>query len=208
LQLIATVDNERGNGMRKSAAHLTTLMILLAIAYMPSCAYGASWEVGWTYIPDITSRDLTQWEYFGQRVSAGIVEFVTPTMQLGGYASYGRYRYTRYGVFDPDKLPSWRSRRSLDSESAVDLGVILRAIPPPTTQRVREFLFFSYAVRIMEAHNWRAAFDKIHLFSLGFGAVVRLAEGTRIVVQAGPAFDWDMSYGELPMSVMLQYGSP
>jgi hypothetical protein len=194
--------------MARDVSAIAFLVVLASIGCLPSSAIGASWEIGWSYLPEITSRDLTEWEYFGQRVSAGIVDFVTPTMQLGGYASYGRYRYNQYGVFDPASLPSWRKRAAGRTESAVDFGVVLRAIPPPSRQRVREFVYFSYAVRILEARGARDAFDKVHLLGCGFGGVVRLGEGTRIVVQAGPAFDWDMSYGELPVSLMIQYGSP
>ena len=192
--------------MSKAIAPLVFLVLLAGIAGAPERGDAASWEVGWSYIPETTSREPNLWEYFGQRVSAGITESLTPNIQLGGHLSYGRYRYSQYGVIDPGDPPSWRSSRTAGTEGAIDLGLTFRAIPPPETQRVREFVFFSYAVRMMESHS--DALDDIHLFSCGFGGLVRLGEGTRLVVQAGPTFDWDMSYSTLPVSLMIQYGSP
>ena len=194
--------------MHKSPARPMCSMILLAVMCVPSYANSASWEVGTSYVLEIISRDLSKWEYFGQRVSVGIVDFVTPTMQLGGYAGYGRYRYSQSDVFDPAKLLSWRSGRTDRVESAVDLGVILRAIAPPATQRVREFVFFSYAVRMTDPQDWRDSFDAAHLFTVGFGGIVRFGEGTRLLIQSGPTFNWDMSYGTMPVSIMFQFGSP
>ena len=199
--------------MRNDSALIACLLSLGAVTFTSSDAHCASWEVGTSYILDIGSGHLDKWEYFGQRISFGIVESVIPTMQLGGYASYGRYRQKECNqelLWAPvtSNLSSCRSQGAVSTETAVDLGVILRGIPPPRSQTVREFVFFSYSVRMMDAKSGGNAFDTEWLLNVGFGAVVRLGEGTRLLIQAGPAFDWDMDYPTMPVSLMVQFGSP
>ncbi len=194
--------------MRENYARILCPALLAAALCTPSAGRCASWEVGLSYAFNVADRDPGEWTYFGKAISAGIVTAPMKSIQLGVYTSYGRYRYEREPVYcfhNGYACDSYRGARSL---SAVDLGIMFRAIPPPETQRVREFLFISYAGRITDFDDWSDAFYDTAELSIGFGGLVRLASGTRLLFQGGPAFGRKLSVVSLPLSVMVQFGSP
>ena len=184
------------------------VMMLVAVLCMPSLAAGASFEVGYSYAFDVLNRDPGRWVYIGSAVSCGIVGTPTEGLQIGAYTSYGRYHRTSYSVTCPADGWAFGCHRDGRTLGAVDLGVVFRAVPPSDTQVLREFLFISYAARIMNVQDWRDGFYDTAVLTVGFGGMIRLREDTRLIVQGGPAFARDQSDAWLPFSVAVQFGSP
>jgi hypothetical protein len=193
------------SGNRVIAAFVVILMLVL---WAPSVGFCASFEVGYSYALDVFERTPSKWQYFGSRITCGIVGSPTEVMQVGGYASYGRYRQRPGPVVCPTEVWGCNAWGHESTIGAVDLGIIFRAIPPLERQAIREFLFVSYAARMMEMKDWYDALADSPVLTIGFGGLIRLGESTRLVVQGGPAFGKDIDSVWLPLSVAIQFGSP